>query len=258
MRTAFESVLGQTHADYEYIVVDGASSDETVAIIREYEPRFLGKMRWLSEPDDGLYDAINKGIACAGGEFVGILNADDAFSAPDILEKVSAVLSSTEHAQILYGDIRFVPNTASSGGAPCDLSMEPTRRYYSARFWRPWMLRWGFMPPHPSVYIRREHFSKLGHYKLGYRIAADYELLTRYLYKARLPAAYLNCCMVDMRLGGMSTEGWRATLRLNLEINRCLRENGYFSCLPMQMPKYAFKIFEFVIPRLSRQNRKTP
>lgn len=249
MRTTLESVLAQRCSDYEYWVIDGASTDDSLAILKEYEPRFAGRLRWVSQPDGGLYDAINKGIRLATGDFVGILNSDDAFSSPDTLSEISAALIASPHAQVLYGDIRFVPNRIE-GGLPCDLSKEPTLRYYSARFWRRWMLRWGYMPPHPSIYIRREHFTRLGFYKTDYRIAADYELLIRYLYKEKLPSVYLNRCVVDMRVGGVSTRGWRSVLLLNREIVRGHRENGFASCLAMFCPKYAFKVFEVIVPRL--------
>lgn len=112
------------------------------------------------------------------------------------------------------------------------------------------MLQWGKMPPHPSVYIRRELFDQYGLYKLGYDIAADYELLIRYLRMAKLRTRYLNESLVRMRMGGKSTRGWKSFVTLNKEIVRGNRENGYFCCFPMLLPKYLFKIFEFILPRL--------
>ena len=139
----------------------------------------------------------------------------------------------------MYADIRFVKD-----------DLQTTSRYYSAKRWKPWMLQWGKMPPHPSVYIRRELFDRLGLYKLGYDIAADYELLIRYLRKAGIKTRYLNECVVRMRMGGKSTRGWKSFKTLNKEIVRGNRENGYFCCFPMLLPKYLFKIFEFILPRL--------
>jgi hypothetical protein len=112
------------------------------------------------------------------------------------------------------------------------------------------MLQWGFMPPHPSVYVRKTCFERLGAYALDYRIAADYALLVRFLRRAQLRSRYLQMCFVDMRVGGMSTKNWRSNLVLNQEIVRGNREAGYFCCLPMLLPKYIFKIWEFVGPRL--------
>ena len=250
IRTAMESVLRQTWTDIEYLVVDGGSTDGTVDIIREYEAKFNGRLRWISERDCGMYDAINKGIHMATGEVLGILNADDVLATDGILEKIARVFSGEEETMpdAVYGDIRFVADCRDL--ALESLRAEKTVRYYSARYWRPWMLQWGFMPPHPSVYIRRTCFEQLGEYALDYMIAADYALLIRYLRKAGLRARYLPLCMVDMRVGGVSTRNWRSNFLLNQEIVRGNREAGYFCCLPMLLPKYAFKIWEFVVPRM--------
>lgn len=321
IRTALESVLRQTWPEIEYLVIDGGSTDGTQEILREYEKKFIrsfvrdcmsenadacadlqrwqsGKKAlrqfiWVSEPDQGMYDAINKGIRMATGEVVGILNADDALADDGVIARVAVVfwgevtanpanlsngeiplnsgtlkpapqarlnLGTFEPAafaaiepgrrpvDVVYGDIRFVANRKDVGLD--GLRTERTVRYYSAQGWRPWMLRWGFMPPHPSVYIRRECFERLGDYALDYQIAADYALLVRFLRRAGLRAQYLPLCMVVMRMGGKSTRGWRSNLKLNQEIVRGNREAGYFCCLPMLLPKYAFKVWEFLGPRV--------
>ena len=244
----FESVWRQKVSagdEVEYLVVDGASKDGTVARIREFASRVEGSgrkdfsFRWVSERDEGLYDAINKGIRMATGEVVGILNADDYFDGEGVIASVAKRFEETG-AQIVYGDIRFVNGAGK------------TVRSYSAKHWKPWMFQWGKMPPHPGVYIRRECFEKFGFYKLGYQIAADYELLIRFLRRNAIPARYLDQCLVCMRPGGKSTKNWRSNLVLNREIARGNRENGYFCCLPMLLPKYAFKIWEFIGPRFRR------
>ena len=249
--TAIESVLSQKGVDIEYIVVDGGSKDGTVDIIKEYSTRSTRstrfEFRWLSERDEGMYDAINKGIKMATGDVVGILNADDVLESPDTLAHVVEAFRSEgvesggvgERVDCVYADIRFVKD-----------DLQTTSRYYSAKHWKPWMLQWGKMPPHPSVYIRRELFDQYGLYKLGYDIAADYELLIRYLRMAKLNTRYLNECLVRMRMGGKSTRGWKSFKTLNKEIVRGNLENGYFCCFPMLLPKYLFKIFEFILPRL--------
>ena len=249
--TAIESVLSQKGVDVEYIVVDGGSKDGTVDIIKEYSTRSTCStwltFKWLSEHDQGMYDAINKGIKMATGDVVGILNADDVLESPDTLAHVVEAFRSGgvesggvgERVDCVYADIRFVKD-----------DLQTTSRYYSAKHWKPWMLQWGKMPPHPSVYIRRELFDQYGLYKLGYDIAADYELLIRYLRMAKLNTRYLNECLVRMRMGGKSTRGWKSFRTLNKEIVRGNLENGYFCCFPMLLPKYLFKIFEFILPRL--------
>lgn len=314
IRTAMESVLAQTWQAIEYLVVDGGSSDGTVEVVREYEAKFGGRMRWVSERDRGMYDAINKGIRMARGEVIGLLNADDVLSDDEVIARVAeafgvrASLAEAQSAQtregfencanradgegsrqdakaqsaiepwnkrearlnletsgsaamelgrrpidVVYGDIRFVANQT---GVELDvLRASKTIRYYSARHWLPWMLQWGFMPPHPSVYIRRDCFERLGFYELDYKIAADYALLIRFLRKARLRCRYVPMCFADMRVGGMSTRNWRSNLLLNQEIVRGNREAGYACCLPMLLPKYVFKVWEFLGPRVKRFKR---
>jgi glycosyltransferase involved in cell wall biosynthesis len=249
IETTFSSVLNQRYPEVEYLVIDGGSSDGTVERIKKWEPLFNGRMRWISERDEGMYDAINKGIRMATGDIVGILNADDFLSDDQVLARV--VQAFANPIDVLYGDIRFITSEATDPNL-AQVQAARTARYYSAKNWKPWMLQWGYMPPHPSVYLRRELFAQLGSYKQGYHIAADYELLIRYLRKAKLRLHYLPCCMVGMRMGGKSTKNWRSNLLLNQEIVRGNREAGYFCCLPMLLPKYVFKVWEFVLPRLLR------
>ena len=237
---AIESVLSQRGADVEYIVVDGGSSDGSVDIIRSFEPKFAAlprdariSYRWLSEPDQGMYDALNKGIRMASGDIVGILNSDDMFEDASTLADIAAAFDDSVDA--LYADIRFVEG-------------DRTVRYYSAGHWRPWMHNWGYMPPHPSVYIRRTIFDRLGLYKLGYRISADFELMVRFFCRNRIRTKYLPRCVVKMRPGGLSTAGIKSKLRLNRENVRANRENGYFSCFAMMLPKYAYKILGVIFP----------
>lgn len=248
IKTTLESVLAQRGVDIEYIVVDGGSQDGTVDIIKEYSTRSTRstrfEFRWLSERDEGMYDAINKGIKMATGNIVGILNADDMFESEDSLAHVVGAFSRVERVEggrvdAVYADIRFVKD-----------DLQTTIRYYGAKCWKPWMHNWGYMPPHPSVYVRRELFEKFGPYKLGYHISADFELMVRYLCRNRINAVYLPECVVKMRLGGKSTKNWRANMLLNAENVRANRENGYFSCFAMMLPKYLFKIFEFILPTL--------
>lgn len=253
LRTAFESVERQRDATIEYIVVDGGSTDGTLPLLKDFAPRFAAAgiaFRWISEPDGGMYDAINKGIALASGDVVGILNADDILASPETLAHVADAFADGVDA--VYADIRFIRDAAPGETSVDGLLALPTVRYYSAARWRPWMLQWGFMPPHPSFYARRELFGSLGAYKLGYSISADYELLIRFLRKAGLSVRYMRECLVVMRLGGKSTRGWRSTLTLNCENVRANRENGFFCCFPMMLPKYLFKVWELRPAFLSR------
>jgi len=269
IRTAIESVLSQRGVDVEYIVVDGGSSDGTVDIVKEYATRQSSQairqsvnpsicqspisLKWISEKDRGMYDAINKGIKMATGEVVGILNADDVLADDETLKRIAELFSRkerkgrkedglVERVDCVYADIRFV----REGETVEALREAKTVRYCSAKRWRPWMFRFAAMVPHPSFYVRRECFERLGGYSLDYRICADFELELRYLYLAKLKAAYLPECVVVMRMGGMSTAGWRSNIVINREDLRALRAHGIWSCLPLIYLKYLFKIWGFV------------
>ena len=250
--SAMDSVLRQKRDgfDLEYIVVDGASTDGTVDIIKEYAAKTSDQrlttnsftFRWLSEHDQGLYDAMNKGIRMATGDVVGIMNSDDYFTSDDSLAAVAAAFSPhPSPIDAVYADIRFVKKGDET----------KTGRYYTGRFWRPWMHHIGYMPPHPSVYIRREWFKKLGGYKMGYGISADFELMTRFFCKNKLRTKYLPKCLVTMRPGGVSTKNAKRNVDLNKENVRANRENGYHSSLLLMLPKYAFRLIELLLPRLN-------
>ena len=236
VRDTMESVLKQEYEDYEYLVIDGGSKDGTVEIIREMEPRFGGRMRWVSERDKGMYDGINKGIRMATGDVVGIINSDDFYHRTDIFGQIARAFEEHPQAQAIYGDVRFVNPD----------NLEKTVRYYSSKNWRPWRFRFGFMPAHPSFFTYRENFERYGYYQYDYHIAADYELLIRHLYTNRVPAVYVPLDFMKMRTGGRSTDGIQANVRLNREIVRACRENGIWTCMPLLMLKYFVKVFELI------------
>ena len=172
LRDTMESVLAQTYTDIEYVVVDGLSKDNTMDIVREYEPRFQGRMKYISEKDHGLYEAMNKGIRMATGEIVGIINSDDFYHRNDIIQLVADAMAASE-VQAVYGDVRFVNPE----------NLDKTVRYYSSKIFRPSLFRFGFMPAHPTFFTYRKYFEQYGYYRLDYKIAADYELLVRFLHK---------------------------------------------------------------------------
>ena len=233
LRDTMESVLAQTHKDIEYWVIDGGSEDDTLGLIKEYEPLFDGRMKWISEPDNGLYDALNKGISRATGDVVGILNSDDFYTSPTVLEQVAAGFSDDMDA--VYGDIHFV--------RPSDLGK--CVRYYSSKLFRPWALRFGFMPAHPSFYVRREVYERCGGYALDYKLAADYDMMVRLLYTEKIRCRYFSVDMVTMRTGGMSTKNVRNRLLLTKEDVKACRRYGLYSNFLMCSCKYAVKLFEF-------------
>jgi glycosyltransferase involved in cell wall biosynthesis len=256
IRTALESVFRQKGVELEYIVVDGGSNDGTVDVIKEYEGRILEwrsggvgdvfEFKWISECDRGMYDAINKGIKMATGDIIGILNADDYLDGEDVLARIVKSFNDDNSKscsfECIFGNVRFVKEV---GGK--------TQRVCFARLWRPWMLHWGYMPPHPAIFIRRECFSKWGGYEPSrkeYRIAADYELLVRYFCRRKISYKYVPICTTVMRLGGVSTKDIEARKKLNEEIIKANRVNGYFCTWLMLLPKYAIKVWEVILPKL--------
>ena len=234
-----ESVLRQDYDDYEYLVIDGGSKDATVDIIKQYEPRFGGKMRWISESDKGMYDGINKGIRMATGDVVGIINSDDFYHRNDIFRIINSSFEENPGIKAIYGDVRFV--------TPGNL--DKTVRYYSSAKFKPSKFRWGWMPAHPTFFTYRSNFDKFGLYKTDYRIAADYELLIRFLYTNHLPAKYIPVDFMKMRTGGRSTNGIKSNIVLNQEIVRGCRENGIYTNMAMLFLKYFVKVFELIKTR---------
>lgn len=228
-----ESLLLQSYKNIEYILIDGASKDDTVDVIKKYEPLFNGKMKWISEPDKGIYDAMNKGINMSTGDIVGILNSDDFLTTPFVVEKlINSFKSSSIDA--VYGDVHFVNPR----------NLKKTVRYYSSKYFKPWQFRFGFMPAHPSFYCRRSCYEKFGVYELNYKIAADYDLLIRFLYKEKIKIKYLPMDFVTMRTGGVSTENINSRILLNKEIVRACKKYGIYTNLFFLCFKYIYKVFE--------------
>ena len=236
LKDTLTSVLEQTYTDIEYILVDGASKDNTVAIIKDFEPKFEGRMKWISEPDKGLYDAMDKGIRMATGDVIGILNSDDFFTSKEVLAKVAEAFEQDTQLDAVYGDVHFVN--------PDDL--QRCVRYYSSKVFKKSLMRLGFMPAHPSFYLKKVCFDKYGVYKTDYKIAADFEFLLRVIYKENVKTQYLPIDMVTMRTGGASTSGIESHLRIMKEHLRAFRENGVYTNVVLLCLRYFYKIYEVI------------
>lgn len=234
LKDTIQSVLRQTNKDFEYLIIDGGSTDETIDIVKSYESEFSGRLKWVSEKDEGIYDAMNKGIKMASGDVVGILNSDDYFTSDDILQTVDNAFKSHE-IDAIYGDIHFIRD-----GNP-----QKCVRYYSSRMFRPFWLRFGFMPAHPSFYCKREIFDKAGLYSLDYKIGADYEMMVRLFKKYRIMSQYINKDFVTMRTGGASNNNVRSRITLINEDVKACKENGVYTNSLFVMLKFMYKIFEF-------------
>lgn len=224
------SVDNQTYPDIEHIIIDGGSKDNTLELIDSQQNR-VKKM--ISEPDNGIYDAMNKGIKIATGDIIGILNSDDFFCDNFVIEKIVAAFRE-KNIDALYGDVKFVNPSITA----------KIVRYYSSKTFIPKKFKYGFMPAHPSFYVKKEFFEKLGYYKDDYEIAADFELLIRFLFVNKLRSGYLEMPFVSMRPGGVSNKSLNSTFILNKEIIRACRENGIKTNLFFVYSKYFIKVFE--------------
>lgn len=229
-----KSVLCQTNKDFEYIIVDGGSTDETIDIVKSYESEFFGRLKWVSEKDKGIYDAMNKGIKMASGDIIGILNSDDYYTSDDILQTIADAFKC-QNVDAIYGDIHFIKD-----GVP-----DKCVRYYSSRLFSPFWLRFGFMPAHPSFYCKREVFDKSGLYRLDYKIGSDYEMMVRLFRKHKISSRYVPKDFVTMRTGGASNSNLQSRLTLIKEDVKACRDNGIYTNELFICLKFLYKIFEF-------------
>lgn len=208
---ALSSVAAQSHRSIEHLVQDGGSTDGTLEILRNSG----SSLAVVSEPDTGIYDAINRGIARAQGEIIGLMHSDDLFAAPDILAEVSEAFADP-NVDAVYGDLDYV-------------SLEDTsrvvRRWRSGEF-SPDRLSQGWMPPHPTLYLRRQVFERHGVYDTSFRIAADYDAILRYFSQKEFRAVYIPRVFVKMRLGGASNASLGHIVRKSREDYWALRRNG--------------------------------
>lgn len=229
IKQTITSVLQQTYANIEYIIVDGGSTDNTLQIVKTMLPIFNGRLIYISEQDKGIYDAMNKGIRMATGDVVGILNSDDYFTAHDVIEKM--VSSFTEDVAAVYGDVHFVREDDTTNRV----------RYYSGVFFTPWLVKFGFIAPHPSFYIRKSVYDKYGLYNIKYKISADFELVARICYVNKIKTKYLHQDFVTMRIGGASTKNLRSRWIGLRETSQACNDLGINTNILNIMMKYLIK-----------------
>lgn len=204
-----KSVLTQTHPKVEYIIIDGASSDNTLDIIRKYEDSLI----YVSEPDNGLYDAMNKGLKKATGDIIGILNADDMYQDENVLATVS---QSIGKADALYADLVYV-------------EAKNTRkivRHWKSGKYKPGAFVKGWMPPHPTFFVKREIYTKYGGFNTNLQTSADYEIMLRFIHRHGISLSYLPQVITRMRTGGQSNASLRSRLKANREDKLAWYLNG--------------------------------
>lgn len=206
------SVLNQNYPDVEYIVVDGASNDGTLDVLEKYKHRFAN---YLSEKDEGLYHALNKGIALATGDVIGILHADDFYTSSSVISKYAMVFEN-EKCDAVYSDLYYVDanNTAKI-----------VRKWKSGHYTQGAFLN-GWMPPHPTFFVKREVYKRLGNFNRAFKTAADYELMLRFIHKHHIKLSYLPEYTIKMRTGGQSNSSWKNRINANREDRKAWEVNG--------------------------------
>lgn len=240
------SVFNQSFTNVEHIIKDGGSKDDTLEICKNFEQKYYkdeykGRtINILSDKDKGIYDAMNQGVKAATGDVIGILNSDDFYTSDDVLARVAEEFEKNPELEAVYGDIHFVK----------DENLKKCTRYFSSRYFRPWALRFGFMPAHPSFYVRREVYDKYGLYDLDFRTSSDFEMMVRLFVKDKIRSKYINKDFVTMRAGGESTAGLEAKRKVNRDIAGSLKKHGVYSNQFFQSLRYFWRIGEIVYTKI--------
>lgn len=230
LESCIQSVENQAYSDIEHIIIDGNSVDGTEGIVKKFK-----NLIYLSEIDNGIYDAINKGIGLATGDVIGILNSDDLFADNNVVQRIITAFDN-QNVGAVFSDVQFVQRNDTS---------KPVR-FYSSKFFKPWMFTFGFQPAHPTFYVRRELFEKFGKYRTDLRIAGDFELLLRFLKTNKVPFKYVKDVWVKMRIGGVSTSGISSILKLNEEILLAHKFNQVYTNKFFVYSKYLIKWWGFI------------
>jgi glycosyltransferase involved in cell wall biosynthesis len=229
-----QSVCNQDYKNKEYIVIDGLSTDSTMSIINKYKQKIDNV---ISESDKGIYDAINKGISVSSGEIICVLHSNDIFFNNRVLSNVFESFYNNKKLDILLGAVSYKK----------DFNKKTVNRYYSARFFRPWMLRFGISPPHPSSFIKKKIYQEYGSYDKSYLIAGDFDIFARFLLKNNLSYVISNECFVVMKPGGISNKDIRSFYISTKEILKSLKKNNIYSNFFFVLFRFPIKIIQFII-----------
>ena len=236
IEACIQSVINQDYENIEYIVIDGGSTDGTLDIIKRYEEKIK---IWISEPDEGIYNAINKGIGMSRGDIIGLLHSDDLYIDEHVINNVVREFSK-DNVDSVYADLVYVEKN----------NIKKVVRYYDSSVFQISKFAYGWMSAHPTCFIKKNVYDKYGLYKTDYIIAADYELLVRFFAKHRVSYSYLPKVIVKMRRGGLSTRNFKSNVILNREIVRACRENGIETNIFKVYSKYCVKLAQlFKRPR---------
>ena len=209
-----KSVLCQTYKDYEYIIIDGVSKDNTLDIVRKYEPQFEGRMKIFCEKDKGIYDAMNKGFQKATGDVLMLINSDDLFARPDAVELVVKEFERHPDVDGVYANLYYVSQN----------NTENIVRVWKTKEQSP--MRYGWLPAHPTFYVKRKCYEEFGYFNLNYPLAADFELMLRFIEGHGIKLAYLPEYLVKMRLGGATSKNLKNIYKQDVETIKAFKENG--------------------------------
>lgn len=231
LQDTINSVAEQDYDKIEYIIVDGGSTDGTLSIIQSNTAKIS---KWISEPDAGIYDAMNKGIKMATGDIVGVINSDDFYHRKNSVSLV--VKTFVDHSpQCVFADVIYVGPE----------NINKCIRYFSSSKFHPSKFKYGFIPAHPTFFTYKDNFERLGYYKTHYQIGADFELLLRFLHIHQLSYQYIPKDLITMRTGGASTSSLKSTLVINRENLLAFKENGLYTNYFFLCLRYFIKIFQF-------------
>lgn len=212
LRDTIESVLSQGYKDIEYIIIDGLSTDNTMEIVNDYKNKIA---HVVSEKDHGLYDALNKGIKLATGDVVGIIHSDDFYTNPQVIENVVSVFATT-NADAVYADLYYVDKDDT----------DKIFRKWKSGVYKHGMFLNGWMPPHPTFFVKRSVYEHYGNFNLQLKSAADYELMLRLIHKHKISLGYLPEFIIKMRVGGKSNQSLRNRIKANQEDRNAWKING--------------------------------
>jgi glycosyltransferase involved in cell wall biosynthesis len=234
------SVLSQDYDYIEYIIIDGCSTDGTTEIIKNFIKKNRCKLiKYLSEPDLGIYDAMNKGLNLATGDIVAFLNSDDFYSNSNSVSQITAAMISSK-TDCAFADVIYVDKN----------NTDKILRHYDSSKFKPSMFRWGFMPAHPTFFAKKTLYELVGNFNTKYLIAADFELLIRMLYTAKAKYIYLPSVLIKMRSGGVSTKGISSNIRIIYENVAACKANNIYTNACMLLLKIPFKLIELMRGRL--------
>lgn len=240
IRDTIESILFQSYKNIEYIIIDGGSKDKTLEIVNDYADKIH---KIISEPDEGIYDAMNKGLALATGEVVGFLNSDDFYADSSVVEQIVDVFQDQAKAfDVCFSDLVYVSS-----------DNKRIVRYWQSKPFTKGAFALGWCPAHPTFYVRKSIVDKYGYFDPSYRLAADAEFMMRYLEREGLRSVYIPHIWVRMRVGGQTNQSLKNIVRQNKEILRALEMNGIpYSKILFVTNKIASRIWQFIFGRIRR------